>query len=348
MFISSFDTGVSHRQATNRYNSGNPIMNTGYIEVVGKGIFYPHVQLNHLGTRYKYPTLVLNVGGFSSANELGNSVAYGGALCLGVPDGTLVGGNVRGFGAADLQSSRGSATQVASGAYSAILGSSSTANNTGSIAIGYNSTSSGVYSTTIGANNTATGTSSIAMGLNCSASNANSITIGNNLSGTHESHIMLGKNGASRVSNGLTHSFHGASASNGKAQEGHVALACTTTSATAVVATSDTTGATAVNQYVFALNSVNLIRYELLGISSTNTVTVRSGNFCMKKGATASTTALLGLHTTTKTFGDTALDACTITVTANTTLGCPTVSIVGVASTTIKWICKMTIIEHAY
>ena len=54
---------------------------------------------------------------------------------IGVGNGS-VSGNARGIGAIDLQTSRALATQVASGAYSFVVGSNNTANTTNAIAIG--------------------------------------------------------------------------------------------------------------------------------------------------------------------------------------------------------------------
>lgn len=59
----------------------------------------------------------------STTNVSASIVPKGtGAFCLAVPDGTATGGNARGANAVDLQTSRISASQVASGAQSAILG----------------------------------------------------------------------------------------------------------------------------------------------------------------------------------------------------------------------------------
>jgi len=59
-------------------------------------------------------------------------------LALSVPDGTAAGGNARGYGSLDLQMGRASATQVASGGFSYILGGyGNTAGNNAYILGGY-------------------------------------------------------------------------------------------------------------------------------------------------------------------------------------------------------------------
>jgi len=79
--------------------------------------------------------------------------------------GPFVSGNARGRGAVDLQGERTAATQVASGEYSAIIGSRRcTASTTSSVVIGsFNSVTSGVNSTIINGNsNTVSGNYSLA------------------------------------------------------------------------------------------------------------------------------------------------------------------------------------------
>ena len=76
------------------------------------------------------------------------------AITTDVPDNTAVGGNARGANAVDLQTSRLSATEVASGANSVVLGAANTA--------------SGISSVAIGLGCGATGTGSLALGINSS------------------------------------------------------------------------------------------------------------------------------------------------------------------------------------
>lgn len=73
-----------------------------------------------------------------------------GSLALATPDGTASGGNLRGFGAVDLQMQRSLATDVASGEFS--------------FSAGNDNTTSGSYATTIGSGNKAQGTGAIAIG----------------------------------------------------------------------------------------------------------------------------------------------------------------------------------------
>jgi hypothetical protein len=89
----------------------------------------------------------------------------GNKFILGQEDGTVAGGNVRGDGAVDLQTSRSTTSQVASGNYSTIVGGSSC-------------TSSGQYS--------------ISGGLGSSASNYAGVTFGNSNSNNSYGGVVVG------------------------------------------------------------------------------------------------------------------------------------------------------------
>jgi len=88
-----------------------------------------------------------------------------GAFILGPkPDGTTEGGNIRGIGAVDLQLVKNAASNVASGIYSFIAGSRSTASAQESTAIGRECLSSATNATTIGNRVQATALSATALG----------------------------------------------------------------------------------------------------------------------------------------------------------------------------------------
>ena len=77
-----------------------------------------------------------------------------GAFTLSVPDGTTVGGNARGENAIDLQISRASASQVASGDQCVAIGTRNTASGATTIAIGRNNSATVYDSVAIGHINT--------------------------------------------------------------------------------------------------------------------------------------------------------------------------------------------------
>jgi hypothetical protein len=105
-----------------------------------------------------------------------------GGILTAIPDGGTTNGNFRGYGAIDLCSNRNSATAVASGLLSAVLGGeSNTASNNQSAVVGGNL-------------NTASGTNSfVGGGVQCSASNATAAPLGGNqATASGDSSIAIG------------------------------------------------------------------------------------------------------------------------------------------------------------
>lgn len=95
----------------------------------------------------------------------------------GVPTATL-GGNARGTGSIDLQNTRSSATQVASGTQAVAMGLGNTASATNSIAIGRSNISSGANAPALGDSNNATGNQAVAVGWNNQSTGTESISFG--------------------------------------------------------------------------------------------------------------------------------------------------------------------------
>ena len=102
---------------------------------------------------------------------------------LGQEDGTIAGGNARGDNAVDLQMSRGSANEVASGVLSTIAG-------------GTDNRASGNYSTIVGgAGCTASGQYSVSGGLGANVSNYAGVCFGNaNTNGSYGGVVSGGQN----------------------------------------------------------------------------------------------------------------------------------------------------------
>ena len=102
-----------------------------------------------------------------------------GAILAQQPDGTGMGGNVRGSNAGDLQMGRILNTSVASGKNSVIVGGfGNTASGYTSTAMGIYSTASGNYAVSMGANSTASGSYSTTMGSHTQASGDYSTALG--------------------------------------------------------------------------------------------------------------------------------------------------------------------------
>jgi hypothetical protein len=101
-------------------------------------------------------------------------------LILGpTPDGTTVGGDLRGTYSVDLQILRNASSQVAASAHSIVLaGQRNTASNNQAIAGGFASTASGNTSVALGSSCTASGNIAVAMGSSCTASGAQTVALG--------------------------------------------------------------------------------------------------------------------------------------------------------------------------
>jgi len=127
-------------------------------------------------------------------------------------------GNSRGANALDVQSSRGSATQVASGSRSSAIGYFNTASgNSGASAVGYNNTASGTRSSAVGEVNTASGNYSSAFGYDNTASGYYSSAFGYNNTASGASSSAFGYNntasGSSSSAVGSSNTASGANSS---------------------------------------------------------------------------------------------------------------------------------------
>ena len=101
-----------------------------------------------------------------------------GAFTLAVPDGTTTGGNARGANAVDLQTSRVSAAEVASGDQSFSSGINNRVSGAKSGAVGSTNSVSGANSFAVGLSNVVSGSESIAFGNTHSVAHAYSIATG--------------------------------------------------------------------------------------------------------------------------------------------------------------------------
>jgi hypothetical protein len=271
----------------------------------------------------------LNYGSTQTATDLilqvpimyNNGVSIGsGALSLQVPDGTAKCGNVRGTGAVDLQTARGSAIQVANGFYSIVTGGSSTASNYYAVSMGYSNTASGYASVAIGYNNSASGSYSVALTYRSHTNNVSSkVVIGSSFSGI-----------------------------NGAYQIGQLGLGAITTDATATLLKSDTNVVSASNMCALQNNNAMAFTIEVV---ARNTSTGMTGRWetkgLIKRGSNASATALVGTPTITLTNGDSEgwIVAGAIAIAADTTNGALTITATGAASTTIHWMAKILTTE---
>jgi hypothetical protein len=293
-----------------------------------------------------------------------NNGAYigSGALSLQVPDGTVKCGNARGMGAVDLQTLRSNASQVASGNNSVSMGQNNTASGTSAIGIGSNNvasntssvvigaynTASSNYSSAIGYTNTASGYSSVAIGAYSTANSYSSVAIGSGNTASGAYTVAMGSNSntnniSSKVMFGIA--FGG---TNGAYQMGQLGLGAITTDATATVLKSDANVLSSSN--ICTLQNNNAIAFTV-EVVARNTSTGMTGRWeakgLIKRGANASSTALVGTPTVTLTNGDNEawIAAGAIAITADTTNGALAITATGASSTTIHWLAKILTTE---
>ena len=132
---------------------------------------------------------------------------------LGFNTGTIIigdtTGNTRGSYATDVQAKH-DATQVASGTYSATLGSFDTASATYSVALGTMNSSTNTYTSTLGNQNTASAAEATAIGTFNTASAFNATAIGQSITNSTANSVMIGPSDSSKVTI-LSSGFVGAS-----------------------------------------------------------------------------------------------------------------------------------------
>ena len=282
---------------------------TQYIQAVGDAL-YPQVKAAGSGTDIP---LVLQPKGT-------------GALQAQLTDSTATGGNARGANAVDFQTLRSANTMVASGSYSSVLA---------------------------GRNSTASGTDSHAIGLGCNSSGTGAIAISyNGISNASVSVVLGGSRGTSRSIQGNT--VFPASNSpiadvSGNSQSALLILGRQTTDATATVLASNSSAAAATNQIALPQNSAYYFTGEVIaGVTAAGNTKGWSISGVIKRGVLASTTALVGTPTVTSLYADAGASTWSVAVTANTTLGCLTITVTGQASNTIRWVAQIRTTEMTY
>jgi hypothetical protein len=122
-----------------------------------------------------------------------------------------------------------------------------------------------------------------------------------------------------------------------------------TTDATATVLTSDTSAAAATNQVTLPNNSAYSFSGEVIaGVTGAGDSARWTINGAIKRGANAASTVMIGTPTVVMSHFDAGAATWVVAVTADTTLGCITVTVTGAAATTIRWVCKINTTEMTY
>jgi hypothetical protein len=300
-----------------------------------------------------------------------------GAFCLSAPDGTSTGGNVRGANAVDLQTSRSTAAQVASGASSVAAGVNSTASGAGSIALGRGATASGGAAIAIGDDVNGTGSSatgtrgsvalaggsatgqyeavaigydstasggntSLAIGNSCTASgNFSSIAIGNGCTASGNISQAIGNQSLSDRY-GMRSRSVGRFAAQGDSQEVGFLLRNKTTNNTATTLFTDGSSA----RLTIPSGKVMSAVCRICGIKSDGSAVANYVRSVVIKNV-GGTTALVGSAETIGT--DIEDNASTdVAITADNTNDALQINVTGITGETWRWVAVVEGLEIAY
>lgn len=251
-----------------------------------------------------------------------------GGVLAAIPDSAATGGNVRGATSVDWQTNRSAAAMVASGSNSVIGGGQdNTASGTGSVvAGGYTQAVSSNYGASLGgAYGSVTGNYS------------------SNLGGLYSTDRGV----YGTVANAGAYSFGGTTY--GALLRTSRLLGASTTDATTTVLSTTGAAAAATNQVVLANNSALYFIARIVG-TVTNGGDVKSWTIegTIKRGNTASTTAIVGTVITNIIAANTGASSWTVAAAANTTLGCLQISVTGQAAVGIRWACEVQTVEATF
>jgi hypothetical protein len=132
----------------------------------------------------------------------------------------------------------------------------------------------------------------------------------------------------------------------GDAQRRRATQTASTASATQTNMTTDTAAASSINQFVLPNNSA--VAFRAMVISRANASGDCAGwvvSGMAKRGATASTVALVGTPTVTALGADTGAASWAVAVGVDTTNGAIQIKVTGAASTNIKWVNDVETVE---
>ena len=256
---------------------------------------------------------------YSSSAASGVNVTDAAPLCLQVPDGTILGGNVRGVGSIDLQTQRNSASNVARGIYAFAAGRANQAGDYSGV-VGNQCSASGAYSFAAGENSTA---------------NANGAT-------------TFGMRGTARGIAGTFQFAGGQRAAFGDRQYRLLMQSVTTSNATTTTLTTDGGAESTGNTWVLPNNYSGLFTGLIIGRNTANNDSIGwEVNGMCTRDASAATVALLGSATITALgTADASMSTCTLAANVNTTNGSVRLQVTGLAATTIAWSGYLHCIEN--
>jgi hypothetical protein len=287
------------------------------------------------------------------------AMALGGSYASGTDSfAAAIADNTSTYGAQGANSIAIGYLAKATGNYSAVIGGRiANATGTYSATLGtFNSTASGQGSVILGGtgNNTSDSYAGILGGSFNSASGANTAITGgtNNTASGIKSAVLGGNYGSSRsiVGNIVSAACDDPMATAGNTNQlAMLILARETTNATATVLTSNASAAAGINQITLPNNSAYFFNGQVIaGKTAAGDTKGWSIEGVIKRGANAASTVLVGTPTVTSLYADAGAATWAVAVTANTTLGCITITVTGQATTTIRWVAQINTTEMTY
>ena len=254
-----------------------------------------------------------------------------GAVLAQLPDNTATGGNKRGANALDLQTSRSTAAQVASGARGIALGSNNTASGADSVAIGLQNSAAYGGNVCIGNNCSGFAVYGVAIGTSAAIGAQYSNAIGRNVDGNHENSTALGYQSGTSFVGSIAHAS-GRFSANGDAQYERAVIRCTTTNATPteLFTNGSTLRILIPNDTCYAFQALIVARRT----DADNECAAYKVEGCIDRNA--GTVAAVGTITVTVIAEDTA--AWNLTCAADDTNKALTFTATGEANKTIRWV----------
>jgi len=202
--------------------------------------------------------------------------------------------------------------------------------------------------------NTASGAASVVAGGVGNASSGQGSFIGGGFQNISNARYTssFGRQATTRSINGNTvfaAQDGGIASAVGLTQAGLLLLARQTTDATPTVLASDPNSAGTTNQVILPNNSAYYIKGRIIaGVTGGGNTSAWTFECAIKRGASASTTAIVSSPIYTVVAQDSGASTWAIAVSADTTNGGLAVTVTGQASTTIRWVCKVETTEMTY
>ncbi len=268
-----------------------------------------------------------------------------GALLAQLPDSTATGGNKRGANALDLQTSRGSAAQIASGFRAVVIGNASnTASGFAAIAIGESNTSSNTNTTAIGRANNVSGSEGAAVGsANTVNGNNGSMAFAYGASSSGDYATAFGyQSNANRY--GMVAHANGRWSSNGDAQREEYVLRAQSSGTTSTELTANGGAGDSTNRIMIPSSNACVFSALIVGRNASSG-TSQTGAYKIEGVIrnNAGATAFIGTPVTT-VFGEE--DASwTAQANADDTNDALTFTVTGASGVTIRWVASVRIVR---